>query len=271
MAELDRPRSRRPPWASLVSIGLWAVLSAGCARRVGSDAPAGPPLAPRPLDRAGVHGSRGPVTEPTAQGGASLGRVEKKGQAVVRLLPSHLELERRGARDFLRIPSALPGSLMVALDEHRPRSLAAKTSEIALKKLLPEDLELAPGGHNLIMCGRDAGALDCSVLTFALETGGEPRRLPDDARPCFLLEPGGTYWGESPVPLLAIALADDGSPSPVSYRLTHALGEMTVSSQSGENVEVTLPPGDTLVELRCSLSPEISIKRTITVNPEPPQ
>lgn len=134
-----------------------------------------------------------------------------------------------------------------------------------LAQLLPEDLELAPGRHQLLVCEAKAGALDCQGRSLSIGSARRPEPLEPPL--CVLLEPGGTYWQNDAVELLSLALGAKGQAEPVWYRVRHSAGETVIAAISGEKIALELGPGDISIELRCGELPNPPVHRVITVNP----
>lgn len=272
MVKLVRPRSwgwgpREPGLHSSIGAVLF-FLALGCRGRPLTDPQRpGPPDSQPPAQPAPPVSSTKPHAAPSET--PRLGPLERTGHVIVRPGSVRMELEPRGARSALRFSMLPAGDALLALDDHRPRALQQSQREMRLSALLPEDLELAPGPHNLILCGKEKNSLECSRLNFDVDSAWGVKESETKGPACVLLEPGGTYWGDSPVPLLAISVSEEEERVPsVSYRLVHPHGKLTFPAMSGETLSVRLPTGDTIVELECG-SKDVVVRRAITVNPEP--
>lgn len=176
----------------------------------------------------------------------------------------------RGVRVLpLRQREAKP--LLVALDDARPRSLGLEGH--LLGELRVEGEEPAPGVHSVIGCAIAEKKLECQEITFHLDARlGLLSSEAGSTGRCVLLEPGGTYFGATPISLLVIQTPSSNPESREGVALRLELGKWggTAWPWSVETLrkdEIAFKPGDYVLSLTCGAG-ESAIERVITVNAE---
>lgn len=229
----------------------------------GSERPPELPTQPSPLEeRKEAAAPRDSSAEPDA---AWTLVAERRGAASVQFVEPTFSLHLDGPKRWVQRQPGREGGVM--LDDHRPRPLSKEATTIELSKLIPEDLELAPGQHQIVVCEESDGARVCSGRAFFWTVEGRASEVHFLAPDCLLWEPGGTYFAADAIPFLALgASREDGAPA-ISYRIHHGDKRATVEAALNERLAVSLPVGDTRVELLCGPSSTLAGTRTITINP----
>lgn len=192
---------------------------------------------------------------------------ERLGVTSVEFVKPSFSLVLDGPRRLVQRQPGREGGVM--LDEHRPRPLRKETTSIDLARLIPDDLELAPGEHQIVVCEESEGGRLCSGRAFSWTVEGKASELPFTVPDCLLWEPGGTYFGVDAIPFFALGAASEGTGRPIFYQIHHGDQTATVEAALHERLAFSLPVGDTRIELRCGQSQDVAGTRTITVNPEP--
>ena len=193
--------------------------------------------------------------------------VERRGAVPVEFVEPTFSLLIEGPKRVIQRQPGREGGVM--LDDHRPRPLSKEARTIELFRLIPEDLELAPGEHQIVVCEESGSARLCSGRAFSWTHEGRASEVPFKKPDCLLWEPGGTYFGTAGIQLLALGALSEGETHGISFRIHHGNQRATLEATLHERLAVTLPVGDTTVELFCGPGSTVAGSRTITINPGP--